>query len=86
MSGSLSTFWVYLQEILENTIPPESPVRGELNELLQSFAKNPIADQHEQARRLFEIMAELPLGHELAKQRKYFSPPPFFLHFVVNSH
>lgn len=66
MSGSLSTFWVYLQEILENTIPPESPVRGELNELVQSFAKNPFADQHEQARRLFEIMAELPLGHELA--------------------
>lgn len=66
MSGSLSTFWVYLQEILENAIPPESPVRGELNELIQSFAKNPIAAQHEQARRLFEIMAELPLGHELA--------------------
>ncbi|WP_414729998.1 helix-turn-helix domain-containing protein [Zhongshania aliphaticivorans] len=68
MSGSLSTFWVYLQEILENAIPPESPVRNELNELIQSFAKNPIAEQHEQARRLFEIMAEVPLGHELAFQ------------------
>jgi AraC-like DNA-binding protein len=68
MSGSLSTFWVYLQELLENAIPPESPVRNELNELIQSFAKNPIAEQHEQARRLFEIMAEVPLGHELAFQ------------------
>ncbi|MFQ3199299.1 MAG: AraC-like DNA-binding protein [Zhongshania sp.] len=68
MSRSQSTFWVYIKEMLDGLIPADGNHRDELNELLCGFAQNPLAEQHNQALRLYEIMAALPKGHALAFQ------------------
>ncbi len=68
MSRTHSTFWIYLQQMLAGMAPADKVLSDEIAALLNGFATQPLASQHQEAARLFEIMAELPMGHELAFQ------------------
>ncbi|MGJ8686673.1 MAG: helix-turn-helix domain-containing protein [Spongiibacteraceae bacterium] len=68
MLGTHATFGIYLQKMLAELTPPGVDISEELSELLQGFTTKPLVDQHAAALRLFEIMAALPMAHELAFQ------------------